>query len=204
MNSSIRPNWKIVGLALLLGVVVLAAASYGARDFSMIFKNDNNVAINGFDSVAYFAQEKAVKGNKKFSHDWHGAKWLFSSSENRDMFVKNPGKYAPQYGGYCAWGLAEKNTLFPIDPNAWNMKDGKLYLNHSKDIQKKWKKDSNGFVTKADSNWDAKLSKHYPGMMKGMKHGKSKSIKSHESMKESGAKTLTTNEKMLRGDKMGY
>lgn len=113
---------------------------------------ENNIAIRGTDTVAYFTQSRAVPGNSKYQYKWKGANWYFSSAENRDLFVQNPEKYAPQYGGYCAYGV-KKGQLAPIDPNAWSIVDGKLYLNYSKKVQELWEKDIPGNIAIANQNW---------------------------------------------------
>jgi len=109
-------------------------------------------AIKGYDPVAYFTDGKPVKGDKQFSHEWKGATWLFSSAAHRDAFAKEPEKYAPQYGGYCAWAVSQNSTA-DIDPDSWKIVDGKLYLNYNKEIQDKWAKDIPGNIKKADANW---------------------------------------------------
>jgi YHS domain-containing protein len=110
------------------------------------------VAIDGYDPVAYFTDGKPVEGKKEFQTTWSGAQWRFASAEHRDLFVKEPTKYAPQYGGYCAWAVAHDDTA-GIDPKAWTIVDGRLYLNYSFDIQKKWSADIPGNIKKADANW---------------------------------------------------
>ncbi|MCR9940406.1 YHS domain-containing (seleno)protein [Vibrio owensii] len=109
-------------------------------------------AIRGYDPVAYFTQSKPVKGDSDFTYRWNDAKWYFSSAENRDAFVKNPEKFAPQYGGYCAWAVSKGYTA-KIDPNAWNIHDGKLYLNYSKSVQASWQQDIPGNIASGDKNW---------------------------------------------------
>ncbi|MEL7173254.1 MAG: YHS domain-containing (seleno)protein, partial [Pseudomonadota bacterium] len=85
-----------------------------------------------------------------------GATWRFSSAENRDLFVENPEKYAPQYGGYCAWAVAQGYTA-ATDPEAWAIVDDKLYLNYNKSVQAKWEKDVPGHIASADGNWPTVL-----------------------------------------------
>lgn len=109
-------------------------------------------AVSGYDVVAYFTQNKAVKGREDFSVDYKGAKWLFSSQKNLDLFIKNPSQYEPQYGGYCAYAVA-KEGLASSDPKAWAIYDGKLYLNYDQDIQKEWEQDKQRFVKDADNNY---------------------------------------------------
>ena len=112
----------------------------------------NGVAIKGTDVVAYFTQGTAVAGSSNFTHTWNGATWRFSSAANRDKFAANPTAYAPQYGGYCAWAISQGYTA-DIDPSAWKIVDGKLYLNANKNIQRRWERDIPGFISKANLKW---------------------------------------------------
>lgn len=89
-----------------------------------------DVAIKGYDPVAYFTQHDAVEGSRKFSYQWLGATWLFASAENRDLFKADPAKYAPQYGGYCADGVSFGTVTTNIDPKAWRIIEGKLYISY--------------------------------------------------------------------------
>ena len=109
-------------------------------------------AVNGYDVVAYFKDSKAVKGSEDLAFQWNNATWLFSSQENLEDFTMSPEKYAPQYGGYCAFGTAEGHKA-PTQPDAWTIVDGKLYLNYDKGVQSQWLKDTAGFILKADINW---------------------------------------------------
>lgn len=112
----------------------------------------NGIAISGYDAVAYFAESKPVEGKTDFSFDWKDAKWLFSSQANLDVFKANPTKYAPQYGGFCAYGVSE-NHKSPTDPNAWTIVDDKLYLNYSKKVKELWSKDIPSRIQKANELW---------------------------------------------------
>ena len=116
--------------------------------------NPSEGAIHGYDPVAYFRESKPVKGDKKYSLSWNSATWYFASKENMDAFKANPEKFAPQYGGYCAYGLADGHKA-PTDPQAWLIKDGKLYLNYNKDVQVMWKKKQSEYIVTADKNWPA-------------------------------------------------
>jgi YHS domain-containing protein len=118
--------------------------------------SDRNGAIRGHDPVAYFDQKGPVKGSKQFSHAWRGATWYFASAENRDKFAAEPERYAPRYGGYCAYAVSQGYTA-DIDPAAWSIVDGKLYLNYSLRIRERWNKDIPGHIRKADTNWPAVL-----------------------------------------------
>jgi len=114
-------------------------------------------AIKGYDPVAYFTEGQPVKGDGDFSLQWNGATWQFSSAENLQAFTDNPEQYAPQYGGYCAWAVSQGYTA-KIDPDAWTIHDGKLYLNYSKSVRSQWAEDIPGNVKKGDANWPDLLS----------------------------------------------
>lgn len=120
--------------------------------------SDSTAAIRGYDAVAYHRQLAPVKGSAEFTHQWKGATWRFASAANRDLFRASPEKYAPQYGGYCAYGVASGYAV-AVDPEAWSVVDGKLYLNYSKSVQAQWKSDVPGFIRKADANWPKVLAK---------------------------------------------
>lgn len=109
-------------------------------------------AINGYDAVAYFKENKPVKGDAKITYTWKGAVWQFSSNANREAFQKNPEKYAPQYGGYCAFGLAGGYKA-STQADAWSIIGGKLYLNYNTEVQKSWSEKKDELIKKADKNW---------------------------------------------------
>jgi hypothetical protein len=110
------------------------------------------VAIDGYDPVAYFVDGAPREGSKQFTFDWSGASWRFASAAHRDLFAADPAKYAPQYGGYCAWAVGHGSTA-GIDPEAWTIRDGKLYLNYDLEIRYKWLGDVPGWIAKGDENW---------------------------------------------------
>ncbi len=140
---------------LVIGIVALATLAGPALAGSIWNQSRwTGVAIDGADAVAYFTQGSAVEGSRKFTHQWMGAKWRFASAANRDAFAADPEKYAPQYGGYCAWAVAQGTTA-PIEREAWKIVGGKLYLNYSKSIQARWEKDVPGNIRKGDGNWPA-------------------------------------------------
>ncbi len=109
-------------------------------------------AIKGYDPVAYFKEGKAVKGHETYTYKWKDADWHFSTVENMEAFKADPEKYAPQFGGYCAYGVS-KGALYKIEPEAWKIVEGKLYLNYSKGIQEKWEENQAEFIKKAEANW---------------------------------------------------
>jgi len=140
------------GVAVVLMLTATLATRPASAAVDPVNKNLFGTALKGYDAVAYFREGKPVKGKDEFRHDWMGAKWYFASAANRDEFAKGPAQYAPQFGGYCAWAVAHGYTA-NIDPEAWRIVDGKLYLNYSKDVQKKWEADVPGFIKQANENW---------------------------------------------------
>ena len=112
----------------------------------------SGAAVGGYDAVAYFKQGKPVKGSSDFTTEYKGATWYFANAEDLEAFKAAPEKYAPQYGGYCAWAVSQGATA-KGDPEFWSVVDGKLYLNYSADVQANWSQDIPGNVAKADANW---------------------------------------------------
>lgn len=126
----------------------------GATKHPPVFSRQG-VAIRGADPVAYFTQSQdadAMMGTAEYQHEWKGTTWYFTSAENRDKFAANPTQYAPRYGGYCAKAMSEGN-LAPVDPDAWTIYEGKLYLNYSKSVRTQWRRDIPGNIAKADRHW---------------------------------------------------
>ncbi|TNE51825.1 MAG: hypothetical protein EP343_02900 [Deltaproteobacteria bacterium] len=114
--------------------------------------DSNGVAVQGYDVVAYFLLQKPTQGDAKYAVRWSGATWHFSSDPHRQLFQANPTKYAPQYGGYCAWAVSQ-GYLASIDPIAWKVVNQKLYLNFSLSVQKQWEQDIPNNIAQADKNW---------------------------------------------------
>ena len=137
-------------VAVTAGLLILAGPALAGGLINTTFLGDT--AIEGYDPVAYFTEGKPIEGSSAHTYQWNGATWKFASRENRDAFAASPRKFAPQYGGYCAWAVAEGSTA-GIDPDAWRVVDGKLYLNYSKSIQKRWARDIPGNIAKGDANW---------------------------------------------------
>lgn len=114
--------------------------------------NWRGLAIDGYDPVAYFDEGRPIKGEKTYTYQWADATWRFSSQEHLERFRQDPERYAPQYGGYCAWAAA-KGKKANGDPEVWALVDGKLYLNYDEDIKAEWEKDIPGFIEAADAKW---------------------------------------------------
>jgi YHS domain-containing protein len=141
---------KIVALVLVLGFSFTSQAGAGEINTGYF----GNVAIKGYDPVAYFTEQRAVKGNDDISHQWLGAQWMFSSEKHKALFSENPVKFAPQYGGHCADGVAYGEITTNIDPEAWRIIEGKLYLNYDQGSAAEIE-EVEGQVEKSETNWPA-------------------------------------------------
>ena len=139
---------KIIGSIVLLLIGLSTTFAQKAEIFTT-----NGKAIRGYDVVAFFSESKPVQGNESFSYTWKDATWLFSSKENLELFKMNPEKYAPQYGGYCAYGMSGGYKA-PTVIETWKILNGKLYFNYSLKVEELWNKDQSGFIQKADLNWE--------------------------------------------------
>lgn len=136
-------------------------ASLSTADEPAAVFAEDNIAIRGADPVAYFTQGAYVAGSPEYTYDWGGATWQFANAEHRDLFVSNPGQYAPQYGGFCAWAVSE-GYIAPVDPTAWDIVDGRLYLNFNARIQGRWQRDIPGHIARANQNWPGVLNGNNP------------------------------------------
>lgn len=142
----------IAALALGTAPVLFAApAAYADKD-PVYTGTFSNVAVEGYDAVAYFTDGAPTKGAKQFRTQYNGAEFRFATAENLVAFEADPAKYAPQYGGYCAWAVSQGYTA-KGDASHWAIVDGKLYLNYNKKVQKTWNEDRAGFIEKADTEW---------------------------------------------------
>ena len=111
------------------------------------------VAIKGYDTVAYFTERHAMKGKSEFTYNWNDAKWYFTSAEHRNLFEANPDRYAPRYGGYCAASMASTGSMFDINPEAFKIIDGKLYLYYDNKYGNEFAARGEKNIKKADENW---------------------------------------------------
>ena len=149
-----KSGWRAtLGILIVVGILVPATAMAVKPINSSLLRG----AIKGYDPVAYFTQGEPMEGKGAHSYEWMGATWYFASAENMELFAGGPEKYAPQYGGYCAYAVSQGYTA-KIDPDAWKIVDNKLYLNFSLKVQKLWEEDIPGYITKADANWPKILS----------------------------------------------
>ncbi|MBK1660913.1 YHS domain-containing (seleno)protein [Paracraurococcus ruber] len=136
----------------LLGLLLLPSATCAQPPAPAQTYAENGLAIRGTDPVAYFTEGRPVPGRAEFRHDWRGATWLFASAANRDAFAAAPDRYAPAYGGFCAYAVSEGYTA-PTDPAAWRIVDGRLFLNYDRSVQRTWEGDIPGRVRRGDANW---------------------------------------------------
>jgi len=158
--KSLNRSWlaMIASAMLLLSPAAFAAERINTLEKSGLLSGfePSGTAIRGYDPVAYWTESKPVEGSEQFETEWQGANWRFSSQENLDLFLGDPERYAPQYGGYCAYGVA-KDALVKIEPENWSIVDNKLYLNFSDGVQSKWDADVPGFIADADAKFEALL-----------------------------------------------
>lgn len=150
MSSRPRRLWanRIVAVSLLALTGGLSPATSAKVNVGA-----DGVAIHGYDTVGYFLEGRAVRGTSEFEHAWNDAKWRFSSETNMKLFVSDPTRYAPQYGGYCAVCLALDSKLTDANPKAWTIIDGKLYLNYSMHQRTQWRIRANTYVVFGDQEW---------------------------------------------------
>jgi YHS domain-containing protein len=157
--SSSRRVLLASGLLALVAPRLARAAEPSVNTLkNSFFGGRTDTAINGYDTVAYFNGGRPVKGDERFVHEWMGAKWQFSSQANLDLFKANPERWAPQYGGYCAYGVAQ-GKLVKVEPEQFTVRDGRLYLNYDADVQATWLKDPAGYVRTADGKFRSLLGK---------------------------------------------
>ncbi len=136
---------------LILFVAFLSATTFAQTTKQINLKN--NVALQGYDPVAYFESAKATEGKKEIKSEYNGAIYHFSSENNKALFLKNPSQYEPQFGGFCAYGMSEGYEA-PIQPEAFTIVDGKLYLNYNLKVKEMWSKDHAARIKKAIVNWE--------------------------------------------------
>ena len=141
--------WMVPGatVAVPMGALLFSGLARAAQ-----VNAEGGVAVRGTDVVAYVTEGRPVTGRAEFTHAWRGADWRFASAANRDRFAADPDRYAPAYGGFCAYAVSEGYTA-PIDPAAWRIVNGRLYLNYDRSVQRRWERDIPGRIARADANW---------------------------------------------------
>jgi len=164
MVRSLGGRWRLITV-VILGLVAGPLAAPAAWADGFVNVDESGVAIRGYDPVAYFAGAPAM-GDPQYTAEWQDAEWRFASAANRDAFVASPEKYAPQYGGWCAYGAA-KGYAADTDPEtAWSVHDGKLYLNWDTGVKQTWSEDIPGYLAKSEAKW--------PGIKSGLGDGTAK------------------------------
>ena len=143
-------------LGLLTATPVALALGRPALAMTPEIYAEDGIAIDGSDAVAYFTEGKPVAGTPDFALDWRGAQWHFSSAENLAAFEADPEAYAPQFGGWCAWAVAQ-GYIAATHPNAWTIYEGKLYLNANRSVRRTWERDIPGNIARGLANWPAVL-----------------------------------------------
>ena len=160
MSSTAR---LILVATVMVAVLATAAFAAGTAEDSgqAIHVNGEGYAADGADVVAYFSLQPGddpVGGSQEHAHEWRGATWLFSSAENLAAFRQNPERYAPAYGGYCAYAMA-RDRIAPIDPERWDIVDGRLYLNYNERTQRQWRDNVAQDIERADQAWPAQAAR---------------------------------------------
>ena len=164
-RAIIRVLIRNLASAAAFAVVALAGAGSAFAADSVNTGYFGGVAIMGYDPVAYFTEGKAVKGSEEYSYEWLGTPWHFASKEHQEMFMSEPAKYAPQYGGYCAGEVVLGSVTVNVDPEAFKIIDGKLYLIYDPGNAAAFADNASDVVPKADANWpvvEAKLAVDQP------------------------------------------
>lgn len=139
---------KAIGFLVFTLFISFGFAARGAEDVNIV----DGYAVHGYDVVAYFTEGEPTTGTDSYTAEYNGASYRFASAKNLNLFKASPAQYAPQYGGYCAFGTAF-GRKFDGDPTAWRIVDGRLYLNLNKNVQARWLKDPEGFIRGANNNW---------------------------------------------------
>jgi len=154
MSNPFVPHRLLAAAAAVMTLAAAPTASFAVKNTGAEYNTlYAGLGAKGYDVVSYFTDKRAVQGSDKYTVSHGGVTWQFASAEHRDAFKADPAKYAPQYGGFCSWGVAQ-GKLFDVDPvNGWTVSDGKLYLNFNADINTTFARDTQGFVNKAEKNW---------------------------------------------------
>jgi len=147
----------LYSMAAIAAVAVFATSVFAGELVNVA--GASGIAVDGYDPVAFFTDKKPMNGDPSISTTYKAAKYFFASKEHKAMFEADPDKYVPQFGGYCAYGVAV-NALFPVDINTWQVRNGKLYLNLNPEILKLFNKDFEGHVVKAEKNWPELVKKN--------------------------------------------
>ena len=141
---------------MLVTIALLYTTSALASESPVYTGLLSNTGAGGYDTVSYFESEQPTKGSSEYTTQYQGATWRFASAENLARFKENPERFAPVYGGYCAWAVSQ-GYLAKGDPKHWSIRDGRLYLNYNQSVQDKWLEAPDRFIRQADANWPTVL-----------------------------------------------
>jgi len=150
-----RENYTMKAITSTLFMLLLGVAQMSFAADPDIYSHKKHGAIRGADVVAFWSLnpgDDSVRGDKEISHDYKGATWHFSSVENRDLFAAEPEKYLPEFGGYCAFAASHGFTK-SVKPDYWHIVEGKLYLNYNRTADRRWLKDRDAAIVRANQNW---------------------------------------------------
>ena len=152
-------SFNIVKITFLIFIITIlsSAWAFSGDDIKLVATSPNNIAIKGYDTVAYFTEGKAVMGKPDITYAWQDAQWHFTNVRHRDLFAADPERYAPQFGGFCSVGLTMGKQV-AADPEQWTIVDGKLYIKYNKTFRDKWRQDKAAKIQKANMNWSNYLS----------------------------------------------
>ena len=141
---------------MLVTIALLYTASALASESPVYTGLLSNTGAGGYDTVSYFETGQPTKGSNEYTTQYQGATWRFANAENLARFKENPERFAPVYGGYCAWAISQ-GYLAKGDPKHWSIREGRLYLNYNQSVQDQWLEDPDGFIRQADANWPTVL-----------------------------------------------
>jgi hypothetical protein len=153
MTPSLRTVTRRAAIALILAAAV-SRATRAQQQRAPASTEIPKIAIQGYDTVAYFTEGRPVKGGEDYETEWLGARWRFASAQHRDMFTADPERYAPRYGGYCAASMAYGNRKAP-SPESWKIVDGRLYLLTNQGSLDRWQQNASDNIRKGDEHWAA-------------------------------------------------
>ncbi|MCW8885673.1 MAG: YHS domain protein [Motiliproteus sp.] len=137
---------------LILSTLLLSFNLLAADENRAWYPYDSGLGADGYDLVAYFNESEAARGSETFTEQYGGKEWRFKSAENRSLFIKQPEKYLPQYGGYCAYAASQGYLAFG-DPQQWSVHKGKLYFNYSQLVKARWSWQREDYIVQGDRYW---------------------------------------------------
>lgn len=143
---------------LLIALFALCSNFASAANKTLVNIDKTGLGLKGYDPVAYFTENRPVKGDPQFVSTYNGVRYQFASAADKNAFDANPSKYEPQFGGFCAYAASEGHTA-KIEPDAFEVLNGRLLLQYDRDIRERFDKEPQGRLKKADSNWPAIVEK---------------------------------------------